>query len=147
LAEVPRYTLDASVAVKWRLRDEEQAERAAAVLADFSESRIDLAAPSHLRLEVASSILKAYRRRRITFDAAARSMAEVSEWGITLIDASAVETFRLSTALGCSFYDAAYLQVAESTGQPLLSADAKLRAAVGTRFPHFLWLLDYRSPS
>ncbi len=46
MAEVPRYVLDASVAVKWHLDDEDHAEQALAVLADYESGRISLAARS-----------------------------------------------------------------------------------------------------
>ena len=57
--ERPVYVVDASVAVKWHLRDEDDVDAADLVLDDFQDGRTELVAPSHFRFEIPSAILNA----------------------------------------------------------------------------------------
>ena len=52
----PRYVVDASVVVKWHLRDERDGDAADYVLDQFREGRTRLVAPVHIRDEVSSAI-------------------------------------------------------------------------------------------
>lgn len=61
MVEVPRYVIDASVAIKWYLSDEQQIEAANRVREEFEQGSIRLLAPLQLQHEVASAILKATR--------------------------------------------------------------------------------------
>jgi predicted nucleic acid-binding protein len=47
--------LDASVAVKWHLNDESDADAAALLLARFSTGDVPLIAPDHIRYEIANA--------------------------------------------------------------------------------------------
>jgi excisionase family DNA binding protein len=51
-----RYVVDASVAAKWDLNDEEYQDPAYALLIDYQEGRTQLIAPDHLRYEVANTL-------------------------------------------------------------------------------------------
>jgi predicted nucleic acid-binding protein len=57
--------------------------------------------------------------------------------------------FRLSvgtslTGSGCSYRDAGYLALADLLGCPFVHADDKLRDKLAGRFPHEVWIEDYR---
>jgi predicted nucleic acid-binding protein len=54
--------VDASVAVKWHLPDEEDADRAAALLERFLKGDAELWAPEYVRYEVPAAIARATRR-------------------------------------------------------------------------------------
>ena len=65
-SSIPCFTIDASVAVKWHVRDEDDAAAADSLPRDFINGRIRLVAPDHIRYEVPSAILAAVRRNRLT---------------------------------------------------------------------------------
>lgn len=146
MAEVSRYVIDASVVAKWHLKDEEHAEIAARVFDDLQLGHIDLLAPYHLKYEVGSSILKASRRQRLTPSEALRSLELSAYWGIHLVNGLHLEGFQVAQRLGCGYYDAIYLALADVSDMAFLSADDKLRVTVSNRFRHFLWIQDYKSP-
>ncbi|MDP2727191.1 MAG: hypothetical protein Q8P59_06575, partial [Dehalococcoidia bacterium] len=60
--------VDASVAAKWHLADEEHAEKAILLLIRFAQGKADLLAPDYIRYEVPSAITVATQghRARIT---------------------------------------------------------------------------------
>lgn len=144
-SSVPLYVVDASVAAKWLLPDEPDAELAVVVLADFREGRTALIAPNHLRYEVPSAVRAAYRTRRLTLPASRTAISQFLFWQVpTVDDASLIEAgYEQALRFGCSFYDGVYLALAESLDCPLVFADLRLRNALGANFPRALWLTDY----
>lgn len=147
VAEIPEYVLDASVAVKWHLRDEEHAALALQILRDFREGRVGLLAPDHICYEVASAVQVAVLRDRITVEEGRSSLADFYGWGIPTVRGESLIFFAYDQALKlhCSFYDALYLALAQSANAPLISADEKLRHTIGQDFPLALWIEDYRA--
>lgn len=143
--ERPLYVVDASVAVKWHLQDEQDTEYAAALLADFRERKVDLLAPAHLRSEVPSAIRNAVRARRLTPTQGGAAIAAFLGWNVATVDSDALieAGYDQAVRFGCSFYDGLYLALAERLGCPLVYADQRLRNALGTDFPLALWLTDY----
>lgn len=149
MAERPRFVLDASVATKWllRLQDEPYLDKTDAVLLDFQQSRIDLLAPDHIRYEVGNDLRTAVVNRRITV---AQGTAELKRFYALEIPILSIgpDLLMLSWALAHrferSFYDAAYLALAEVTGYPVIHADGRLRKALGGRFPLELWIEQYQ---
>lgn len=146
MADRPTYVLDASVAGKWHLLDEEHTGLATTVLADYRRGLIDFVAPAHMPYEVASAIRKAQVQRRLEADRAADLIRLVQRWGIPLAEPDFAAAYQWSMSISCSFYDGLYLAMAEAEGVPILTADRRLVRAMGTRFPHYVWIGDYRSP-
>lgn len=146
MVEVPRYILDASVAAKWHLRDEDHSEKALQLLQDYREDKVDLLAPDHIRYEVASSIRTAVLTKRLTVEKGRASLAEFFSWRIPTVRGDSLIMFAYQQAfkLNCSFYDGLYLALARSTNAPLVYADARLRRNLGNRFPLALWIEDYQ---
>jgi predicted nucleic acid-binding protein len=64
-ASLPRYIVDASVAIKWLFDDEDFTSEARSVLLAFQEGRIDLLAPDHLYHEVLNALRTGVRMRRV----------------------------------------------------------------------------------
>lgn len=145
--EVPLYVVDASVAVKWLLRDEPGTYPADHLLADSREGRINLFAPAHLRYEVASSIRNAVRAKRLTHDDGRADISDFFSWGIRTVDADALieAGYDQAVRVNCSLYDGCYVALAELLHAPLVYADLRLRNALGTTFRFGLWLDDYVS--
>lgn len=146
MSEQPDLVVDASVVVKWHLTDEVLSDAADAVRLDYTEGRISLIAPEHIRFEVPSAIRKATRTRRMTPDEGARAVHAFLRWRIPSAgdDALIVAAFDQSVRLGCSYYDALYLVLAESLKIPFVYADNHLRNALAGRFHLALWIEDYR---
>lgn len=142
---MPRYVVDASVAVKWHLHDEELVVPALRILADFREGRIDLLAPDHLRYEVPSAILGAVRRRRLTPETGSGAVDQFLAWNVPTVATGELIRAGYDAAIrfGCSVYDGLYLALAEAARCPLLYADQRLRHALADRFPLALWVEDY----
>ncbi len=150
MAEARRFVVDASVAAKWHLRDEEFVEPSIALLEDFREGRVHLSAPDHIRHEVASAILKTTRREqrraRLPVDVGRRAIEVLLSWGLELerSDNLVPYAYSLASRLGCSFYVGLYLALAESTRAPLIYADNKLKNALADRFAFAVWIEDYQ---
>src|SRR4051812_23085285 len=89
MAEISRYVVDASLATKWHLSDEELVAEALAVKDDFLAGRINLIGPDQIAHEVASAIINATRnpRRgvRPTREAGRLSAESFLSWGVRLV--------------------------------------------------------------
>ena len=148
MADRPCLVVDASVAVKWHLSDEEFAEVAVAVLADFREDRVNLLAPDHIRYEVANAIRVAARRGRLTPRQGREALEQFLSWGLWTVatDQLFLAAYDTSERLGCALYDGLYLALAESADCPLIYADRVLRNHIRDQFPLALWIGDYSPP-
>lgn len=144
-SNLPLFVVDASVAVKWSLRDEADIEIADRVLDDYRQGRIALVAPNHIRYEVPSAIRNAVRKGRETPQAGKLAVARLLALAIPIVDDDLLiqASFDQALRFGCSLYDGLYVALAENIGCPLIHADGRLRNAMGTGFPQALWLTDY----
>jgi predicted nucleic acid-binding protein len=141
----PLAVIDASVVVKWLLRDEPDSHLADSIFADFREGRIEVLAPAHLRYEVPSAIRNALRTGRMTPDDGRAALIDFFAWQIPTVDDDDLIEAGFDQALryGCSLYDGLYLALAENLGCRFVFADRRLRNTLGTRFPLALWFDDY----
>ena len=144
-SEIRRFVVDASVAAKWFLRDEPGSQSAEMLLADFRENRIQLLAPVHLHVEVSSAIRNAVRTGRLSVDDAREAIEVFMAWQIETVGGPEpiLAGFDRAVRFGGSLYDGIYLALAEAVASPLVHADARLRNALGDRFPLAIWLADY----
>ena len=122
--------LDASTALAWCFRDEED-DVAIAALDSLAES--DAWVPAIWSLEVANGLLTAERRKRITASAAAGAMRLLLSLPIVPDPSERSRdfesTWRLARTHRLSAYDGAYLELAIRLGFPLVTLDDRLRAA------------------
>lgn len=142
------FVVDASVAVKWHLNDEEYVDEALALLGEYREGRIDLLAPDHIRYEVPNAIRVATRAKRLTFPLGKAAIALFLSWGVTTASDNdlILAAYELSERFACSLYDGLYVALAEAAGCPMVYADKALRNRIENEFPLALWIGDY-SPS
>ena len=142
-----QVVVDASVALKWRLRDEEATAQADALLDDFLRGRLELAAPTLLDYELANAMVVAVRRGRLQESAAAFALSGFREYSIVRCGFEQIEelTFELANLHGRSVYDCdcAYLALAKSLGVWLYTGDKKLHNSVGAKVPWVKWIGDY----
>jgi predicted nucleic acid-binding protein len=138
--------VDASVIVKWFLRDEPLFTEAASVFADWTAGRWSLSGPGHLPFEVTGAILRAERSGRLPrleSQAAIDSFAPLAERVIIASPASIIAgASRLALSLNVGFFDACYLQVARDLGVRLLTADEAFYRQTRAQ-PDVMWLGDY----
>ncbi len=111
-----RVVVDASIAIKWYLDDEEHVDEARAVLAAYVANEIAVLAPDHIRYEVPNAILVAVRRRRLELPTAQLAVSNflvmriATAGSYTLLNSA----YDVAVRYGCAFYDALYLALTGS---------------------------------
>ncbi|MGK2851428.1 MAG: type II toxin-antitoxin system VapC family toxin [Candidatus Limnocylindrales bacterium] len=120
--------LDASVAVKWFLPDEDEVAEARHLRSAALTRSVELVAPDILWAEVCQSLVRAVRRGRVERDAARAVVDDLVEVRPLVMD-SAVDlrdAMRIALAVGVSAYDAQYLALGARLGQPVITADRRM---------------------
>jgi predicted nucleic acid-binding protein len=120
---VTTWTVDASVAAKWVLR--EQLSENALTLLDPSNQ---LLAPDLLLAEVANVLWKKVRAGDLTGEMALERYAALLDMGVTVVASAALSRRGLQVAIetGRTAYDALYLALAEKHECRLVTADERL---------------------
>ena len=132
--------VDASVAVKWLVREEnsDQALR-------LFEGPFELCAPRLMASEVANALSRKARLGEIRKSQAVEWAAAISEMGVTwAVDESiCLEAVRLSLELDHPVYDCLYLALAQRLGTTMVTADVRFANAVAeTGYGHLVVTLD-----
>ena len=144
--EVEVIVVDASVAAKWHLPDEEHTDRARMLLRRFAQGRTELVAPNYIRYEVPNALTVATQGRapRITPAQGGQAIEEFLALGLTFQDEDGLITnaYDLVHRHGCALYDAFYVALAQQLSVPLLTADRRLYDRL-RRLPYVTWLGDY----
>jgi predicted nucleic acid-binding protein len=125
---VNKLVIDASVVLKWFLRDEKYGDRALDLLDRFVRGDIDLAAPSLMVYEVINGLVIAQKRGRIAEGKVLSSISGFLSLGITFVDVAGLEDRVLHSCrvYDRSAYDASYLAVAEQQSLALVTGDERL---------------------
>jgi len=136
-----RWVIDASVAAKWYLRDENLLHEADHVLDSIIAA--GSTAPHIIRHEVANGLGSAARSSRISHSDAKQDLAHFlgSDLG-TQPDPDSVIHRAMDITIELSIYimDAMYIALAEQLGVEFVTADDKLIRAIGGRRPDVRWL-------
>lgn len=126
---------DCSLAMAWCFEDEARPETDR-ILDSFSTGAQGLV-PAHWHLEVANTLLRAERARRITRDQAARFVTLLGSLPLSVDPETAARglgrTLALAQETGLTSHDAAYLELALRRGAPLATLDGPLREAAERR--------------
>ena len=130
-----RLVIDASVALKWRLRDEEATSQADALLDDFLAGKLELLTPTLFDYEITNALRVAVPRQRLSEQDAAAALADFAQYTIVRYDFTGIAslTFHLSGQYQRSAYDSAYLALAQSQGVWFFTGDKRLFNAGRTR--------------
>jgi predicted nucleic acid-binding protein len=141
------YVLDASVAVKWHLQDEQYAEVSVELLGRYSLGEMNLIAPDQIRYEVPSAIAVATlgSKPRLTVQEGREAIEEFLALGLTTIGTNELilAANQLVHQFAIAFYDALYLALAFETTYALVTADRRFYDRI-RRLPLALWITDPR---
>ena len=137
--------VDASVAVKWQLRDEEHVDKADVIKQAFLFRTVGLTVPVIFTVEWANVINVAVLRRRFP----------EAEWQAALQDLEALripvenppgllfEAWQMARAHGRAVYDGVYVALAKIEDCELVTGDRKLFNAVHSQLPWVRWIGDF----
>jgi predicted nucleic acid-binding protein len=134
--------VDASVVLSAFFPDEDQAQ-AQAVIREHVIGRVTLLAPTLLLYEVTNAVVQARRRGRINEGQAESILAAFEGLAIPLAPVTWQQILALALQFDRSAYDAAYLALAGTTGQPLITGDRRLYNAVQEHLDWVQWIGDY----
>ena len=139
--------VDASVAIKWLVR-EEHTDKALAILGAWHDEDVTLVAPYLLPFEVANALHRKVFRGQLTVVDCARMISQLLSSRLELHQTAElhVKALELATELQQgAVYDAHYLALAEEFGCELWTADQRFhRAAEGGGNVH--WIGDWAMP-
>lgn len=141
MAEAQVFVIDASVAVKWYVK-EELRDKALRLREDFLSEIIDLEAPGLILYEVGNAIRY---HPGATDQECARAVKELRNLGIAireLDDATLGAAAKLAFREKLTFYDAAYLSLARAIEATYLTADKELYDQLSEESKKFAQLLE-----
>lgn len=140
-----RVVVDASVAAKWFLPDEEDVAQANSLLTQLARGSLILLAPDILWPEVSSAITVATLGRvsRLTMAAGERQISRCLNTDLDIYPSRdfMIAAFRLVHVHSCAIYDALYLALADHFDIPFITADRRFFQRV-RHLPKVIWLGD-----
>lgn len=134
--------VDASVILRAFFPDEDQPQ-AQALIREHVVGRVELAAPTLLLYEVTNAVVQARRRGHISDEQAEKILTSFEGLGIALKPVTWQHVLPLALRFDRSAYDAAYLALAKTSEQPLITADRRLYNAVHEHLDWVQWMGDY----
>jgi predicted nucleic acid-binding protein len=134
-----RYVLDASVALKWVLR-ENDTPLAQRLRSDYVSGTHDLLAPDIFAVEVGHSLSRSERRRVISPAEGQRHLRDVLATLPLLFPSLPLlpRAYEISSARRVSVYDCLYVALAEREGCELVTSDQRLIRSLQPHFPCIL---------
>jgi predicted nucleic acid-binding protein len=135
--------IDASVILSAFFPDEDQAQ-AQDLIRAHATGHERLEAPTLLLYEVTNAVLQAIRRARITVETGEAILQAIEKLNIDPRPVAWGQALSLAQRFDRSAYDAAYLALAEATGQQMITADSRLHHAVENQLEWVHWIGEYR---
>ena len=134
--------IDASVALKWFLPDEEFGGKAIHLLDRYMANKIVFTGPSILEYELVNGLIIARKRGRVPEETVINAIDGFVNLGIKLQNISLLfqKVVNLCKVHNLSVYDASYLAVAVEKGAPLITADERLFNSVKENLKWVKWL-------
>ena len=137
--------VDASVAVKWHLRDEDLVAEADKAAVKAVAGNLIPHAPDYIYVEVCAAIAFASTGNKPRISPA-QAQLEIASFLTTPLRVTpsaelALDAFALVHRHGCAFYDALYLALANRLGISFITADHRLYQHI-RRLPNVIWLGD-----
>jgi predicted nucleic acid-binding protein len=141
-----KIVVDASIAVKWYIRDEIDADRAIDMLLDYEKGKIKLIVPALFYYETGNAINTAVIRKRITEEEGRGIIKDMIETdlAISATDKLIPAAYMYARKYAISLYDASYLAAAKEHTAVFYTADRKFYDAVKGKDRSFKWIGDYK---
>lgn len=141
--------VDASVAMKWFVKDEENRSQALYLLKQFKLEEINFIIPDLLFYEVANAFKTFVRAKRITLTAGNKYIKRLLELNLLIVYSSTLigPALKLAHKFDISVYDASYLALAKSQKIPFYSADEKLLNKIPSGFKYVNHLSSLKTDS
>jgi predicted nucleic acid-binding protein len=138
--------VDASIAIKWYVRDEIDADKAIAMLLDYENGKANLIVPNLFYYETANAVNTVAMRGRITGDEGRDIIKDLLAMDlITLADFKLIPSAYLyARQHNISVYDASYLAAAKEHNAPIYTADRRFYDAVKSKERLIKWIGDYK---
>jgi predicted nucleic acid-binding protein len=140
--------VDASVAFKWFIVDEDWTDRAMLIADAIAAGNERVIAPDLIAIELASSLAVAARRGRVPLEELAPLIDDALEYCRTMELFRSTDLLKDAAAIsvqsGCSVYDGLYAALAGRERVPLISADRRLVELCRARSIQALWIGDFR---
>ena len=133
--------MDASVALKWVLDDEDAIEQSAALRDDCIEAMVPILAPSLWLYEIAHALVVAERRHRLPPGSGNRLLRLLHSLGVVLVDPEIDQVYRFARRFGLTVYDAACVALAEAANATLWTGDRRLAELANIRSVR--WIGEY----
>ncbi len=136
--------IDASVALKWYLDEEDHSSKAIRLLQNYISNEFDIIAPSLLEYEVVNGLIIAQKRGRIKEERILMAIEGFMNLGIKFIDLSTIYSKVIHYCRNYNFsaYDSSYMAVAEEKSADLITADKGLYSGVKKNLKWVRWLGD-----
>ena len=137
--------IDASVILKWYLKDEESGKEAISLLEKHVSGKVELLAPALLNYEVLNALLVAERMGRIAPDTTQKAIEGFLELDIDLCDpfGDYPDILSLARAFHRTVYDASYISLAQKRGIAFITGDKRLYNAVKGKLKWVKWIGSY----
>ena len=137
--------VDASVALKWYLDDEDLGTKALNILNLYIANKINITAPSLIEYEVMNGLKIAQKRGRIDEDTLHTGIEGFFNLEITVFNASffSDKVPDIVNAYDISSNDACYLALGEKEKTPFVTADKVLYNKVHKKLKYVKWLGEY----
>ncbi|MBM3926277.1 MAG: type II toxin-antitoxin system VapC family toxin [SAR202 cluster bacterium] len=139
------WVLDASVALKWYLRDEDHLGKADLFFTAFSAGLVEIIAPTIIRHEVANGLVVASRRGRLSPNNAGSMYSNFSRLGIGSAGEDEdiiLNAMRISWDFSITFYDTLYLALADQNSCNFVTADHRLYNQAKDVAQWMVWIGD-----
>jgi predicted nucleic acid-binding protein len=141
--------VDASVAVKWKLRSEPRAAQANEIYRDWQQALIVVCIPDQTLAEIASAFLKACRIHppQLTLQEARDGLRELLNLPFSVRRSmgkrTVIRAFDIAHRYNQRVYDCVYIALADRLQVEFWTDDQRLYNALHSTFPFIRRLADY----
>lgn len=136
--------VDSSVVVKW-LTPEAYSTEARRILNDYQAGTLTLLAPDLLPAEIGNIVWKKQRFQGVAVADAQLILNAFRALTFTLTSNNDLldSAYAIAVSYQCTVYDALYVALSVRAQCPLVTADQKLLAALGSAFPQVVWVAQW----
>lgn len=141
-----KIVIDASVAVKWYLKDETDSGHAINMLLDYQSGSVSFVVPHLFFYEIANTVNVAYKRKRIPDEDAQGIIEDLTQLKTDTIHSNDIlnQAYKKAKKHNISVYDAIYLSVSNHAALPFYTADKKLFDSIRHKDPSVRWITSYK---